>query len=99
MGANSRQVGGNHYHTPIQHWDFVLANEIPYLEAQIIKYVVRWRKKNGIADLEKAQHFLEKLLEYERAQKEPPKATKAGTGSGSNGEGVRAAHPYQLIDE
>lgn len=63
--ANDRQVGGDHYRSPIQHWDYVIANEIPYMEAQIIKYVTRWRKKNGIEDLRKAQHFLQKLIEVE----------------------------------
>ena len=63
--ANDTQVGGDHYRSPIQHWDYVLANEIPYMEAQIIKYVTRWRKKNGVQDLHKARHFLDKLIEYE----------------------------------
>lgn len=62
--ANSRQVGGGHYQEQgIQHWDYVIANHIPYMEAQIIKYVSRWRAKNGLQDLEKALHFLEKLIE------------------------------------
>jgi len=65
MSANEKQVGGEHYRAPIQHWDYVLANKIPYLEAQIIKYVTRWRDKNGVQDLLKAQHFLEKLIEVE----------------------------------
>lgn len=64
-GANERQVGGQHYRTPIQHWDYVLANNIPYLEAQVIKYLTRWRKKGGHADVRKAQHFLQKLFEHE----------------------------------
>lgn len=62
--ANKRQVGGDHYQKQkIQHWDYVLANDIPYMEAQIIRYVSRWRDKNGFEDLEKAGHFLEKLKE------------------------------------
>lgn len=70
MKANEKQVGGDHYmRQKIQHWDYVMANDIPYMEAQIIKYVSRWRHKNGIQDLEKAQHFLEKLLEVERERK------------------------------
>ena len=64
--ANEKQVGGSHYRSPIQHWDYVLANDIPYMEAQIIKYVSRHAKKNGVQDLEKAQHFLEKLIEVEK---------------------------------
>lgn len=62
--ANLGQVGGSHYkRQAIQHWDYVLANNIPYMEAQVIKYVSRWRVKNGVQDLEKARHFLEKLIE------------------------------------
>lgn len=63
VDANRRQVGGTHYHQPIQHWDFVLANGIPYLEAQVIKYVMRHGKKGGAQDLEKAKHFIDKLIE------------------------------------
>ena len=66
MSVNDRQVGGEHYQKQkIQHWDYILANDIPYVEAQIIKYVSRWRDKNGMQDLEKARHFLDKLIEVE----------------------------------
>jgi len=62
--ANDTQVGGNHYKSKgIQPWDYIIANNIPYLEGNVIKYVTRWRDKGGKADLEKAQHYLEKLLE------------------------------------
>jgi hypothetical protein len=64
--ANRRQIGGNHYQKPIQHWDFVIANNMPYMEAQIMKYLCRWREKNGLSDLRKAQHFLEKLIEVNK---------------------------------
>ena len=64
--ANTKQVGGKHYQKPIQHWDFVIANSVPYMEAQIMKYVFRWREKGGLQDLKKAQHFLEKLIEVNR---------------------------------
>lgn len=68
--ANSKQVGGYHYASPIQHWDFVIANDIPYMEAQIMKYVFRHRMKGGVQDLKKAQHFLEKLIEVEAKRAE-----------------------------
>ena len=62
--ANKRQEGGTHYQTKvIQPWDYILANDIPFLEGSIIKYLTRWRDKNGLEDLKKAQHFLEKLIE------------------------------------
>ena len=70
MGANDRQVGGQHYNTPIQHWDYVVANGLGYFEGQITKYVTRWRRKNGLEDLEKARHFLDKLIEVANAEVE-----------------------------
>jgi len=66
LAINRRQVGGEHYlRQRMQHWDYILANQIPYMEAQIIKYCSRWRDKGGLQDLRKAQHFLDKLIEYE----------------------------------
>lgn len=70
MGANDEQVGGGHYKSPIQHWDYVLANELGYFEGQITRYVTRWRKKNGLEDLLKAQHFLTKLIEVTQLELE-----------------------------
>jgi Protein of unknwon function (DUF3310) len=63
MSANDKQVGGGHYRSPIQHWDYVVANRLDYFQGQITKYVTRWRDKGGLADLKKAQHFLEKYIE------------------------------------
>lgn len=66
--ANSAQVGGTHYRSPIQHWDFVVANDLDYFQGQITKYVTRWRKKNGIDDLYKARHFLQKYIEIKEQE-------------------------------
>jgi hypothetical protein len=63
QGANSVQVGGDHYKTEIQTWDYIIANDLGYLEGNIIKYVSRYRKKGGVDDLRKAQHYLQKLIE------------------------------------
>ena len=63
MSANAKQVGGDHYHCEYQHWDFVELNGIGYLEGCATKYVTRWRKKGGCRDLEKALHYVEKLME------------------------------------
>lgn len=68
--ANKRQVAGDHYKSGIQHWDYVIANGLGYFEGQITKYVTRWRKKNGLQDLEKARHFLDKLIETVKAEQE-----------------------------
>ena len=66
--ANERQVGGAHYGSAIQHWDYVIANDLDYFQGQITKYVTRHKKKHGLQDLEKAKHFLEKYIEVERAR-------------------------------
>jgi len=71
--ANEKQVAGSHYKSEIQHWDFVVANDLDYFQGQITKYVCRWKKKNGIQDLEKAAHFLQKYLELAKAS-EPSEA-------------------------
>jgi hypothetical protein len=63
MSANDRQVSGKHYHTEIQPWDFIIANNLGWCEGNIIKYVSRHKEKNGVEDLKKAQHYLEKLIE------------------------------------
>ena len=64
MSALDKQVGGNHYKKyNIQPIEFFIANNIPYAEAAIIKYVLRYQDKNGIEDLEKAKHLIEILIE------------------------------------
>lgn len=63
MEVNDKQIGGDHYkNSAYQHWDFVTDLQIPYLNAAVIKYLTRYRKKNGIEDLEKAVHYLEKAV-------------------------------------
>lgn len=69
MSANDEQVGGTHYKDKsIQPWDYIAANNIGYFEGNIIKYVSRWQSKGGIDDLNKAAHYLEKLIELQRGQ-------------------------------
>lgn len=67
MSANDRQVGGEHYMGSIQHWDFAAQRGYDYFQGQITKYVDRWKNKNGLQDLKKAQHFLEKYIELVEA--------------------------------
>ena len=62
MTKNKKQIGGSHYESPIEPIDFITANEIPFCEANVIKYVSRWRRKNGIEDLEKAKWYIDFLI-------------------------------------
>lgn len=66
MGANDVQVGGQHYTGPYQHWDWAIDVRLGYLDGNASKYVARWRKKNGVEDLDKADHYLDKKLETGR---------------------------------
>ena len=62
--VNSIQVGGTHYKTKFQHWDFdikVLGGR--YLEGCATKYISRWRKKNGLEDLKKSVHYVQKMID------------------------------------
>lgn len=80
MSANNKQVAGDHYKSSIQHWDYVVANDLDYFQAQITKYVTRWKKKNGIQDLKKAQHFLEKYIELNETDPAEPTAAYVNQG-------------------
>jgi hypothetical protein len=71
MPANDRQVGGGHYRVTDgeQHWDRQWRlHGAGYFVGCITKYVERYAHKNGVQDLEKARHFLDKLIELEIAK-------------------------------
>ena len=64
MDSLNKQVGGKHYKTfQIQPIEYIVKNNIPYLEANVIKYVTRHSFKGGKEDIEKAIHYLEFILE------------------------------------
>lgn len=66
MNPMEQQVGGSHYKDmPIQPVEFIHANAMGYLEGNVVKYISRWRKKNGMADLEKARHYIDLLIQLE----------------------------------
>lgn len=56
-------VHPEHYNKGIECWDYILSNNMGFLEGNIIKYVTRYKHKNGKADLLKAKEYLDKLLE------------------------------------
>lgn len=65
MSANDKQVDGEHYQLEIQPWDYITLNRLGYLEGNIIKYVTRHKEKNGVKDLLKAKHYIDKLIEVD----------------------------------
>ncbi|XZE35391.1 DUF3310 domain-containing protein [Pirellulaceae bacterium SH501] len=67
--ANSIQHGGDHYkNLQIEPWDYIAANGLGYFEGSAVKYLTRWKFKNGVEDLKKARHFIDKLIELEDAK-------------------------------
>lgn len=66
MSALQTQVGGEHYKTKgIQPIEYIYENNLGFCEGNVVKYVTRWREKNGLSDLRKAIHYLELLIELE----------------------------------
>ncbi len=63
------QVAGDHYkNMAIQPVQYIHRNGLGFCEGSIIKYVSRWRGKNGLQDLKKARHFLDLLIEMESGE-------------------------------
>jgi hypothetical protein len=69
-GALAKQIGGNHYaEMKIQPVEFITANELGFLEGNIVKYVCRHHAKNGAEDIKKAIHYCEMLLQTKYGEK------------------------------
>lgn len=66
MKPTDRQEGGSHYKKyGIQPIEFIHKNNIPFIEANVIKYVIRHKEKNGLEDLKKAKHYIDMLIQLE----------------------------------
>ena len=73
MSAIDKQIGGDHYKgMAIQPIQYIQANKLTYIEGNIVKYISRWREKNGIEDLLKIKHYVEFLIEEETKTKQQP---------------------------
>lgn len=65
------QVGGDHYKSmAIQPVEFCMKNNLNFCVSSAIKYLCRYKSKNGKQDLEKARHFINLLIELEYPEKE-----------------------------
>ena len=68
-----------HYQHKIQPWDYILANNLGYLEGNVVKYISRWKQKGGMDDLAKARHYIDKLIEVELNGEQRPKPSHIQT--------------------
>lgn len=70
--AACTQVGGDHYvKRAIGPWDVWAEYGMNAFEGAVLKYLLRWRDKNGVEDLKKARHTLDKLIELEESRRDP----------------------------
>ena len=72
LKVNDIQHGGDHYkkYGDLQPWDVITQWKLGYLDGTALKYIARWKDKNGIEDLRKAIHFLQKTIDvYEQDKK------------------------------
>jgi hypothetical protein len=73
-GPDATQVGGTHYRDlEIQPWDVLphwLGREgfRAFLAGNVVKYLARYPRKGGLQDLEKARHYLDKLIAVMEAE-------------------------------
>ena len=66
-----KQIGGSHYkNMVIQPYEFISKNELTFFQGNVIKYVCRYKQKNGIQDLEKVIHYCQlEILKLKDAKK------------------------------
>ena len=56
----------SHYNKGIEMWDYAHSHhDLNFFEGNIVKYITRWKDKNGVEDLHKAKQYLDKLIELE----------------------------------
>jgi len=69
MKSYKKQIGGNHYlKYKIQPIEFIIKNNIGFVEGNILKYILRFKEKGGVQDLEKAKHYIELLIDSSKGK-------------------------------
>ena len=60
------QIDGNHYkNLKIQPIEYIIENNLNYCQGNAIKYLTRYKDKNGLEDLKKARHYIDLLIQLE----------------------------------
>lgn len=97
------QIGGSHYKDlKIQPIEYIRANNLGFFEGNIIKYVTRWRSKNGVEDLKKVIHYAQMLIEFEEKENgsssNRPQRIVSKPGDCDSGVGVPSVHSRRADD-
>ena len=57
----------DHYNKgEIEVWDFIADQKLDFYEGNIVKYICRWKTKNGVEDLLKVKEYIDKYLEVQQ---------------------------------
>jgi len=60
--ANDKIHHPKHYTQGVECWDYIVSHEMGYLEGNVIKYITRYKYKDGLNDLLKARAYLDRLI-------------------------------------
>lgn len=64
MSALDIQIGGSHYRNKgIQPIELIVALNLNFIEGNIVKYITRYKEKNGVQDLMKCIHYSQLAIE------------------------------------
>lgn len=59
-------INPSYYKKGIETTDYIVSHDMNYVEGNIIKYVTRYKEKNGLQDLLKAEWYLNRLIKETR---------------------------------
>lgn len=63
--VDDNKITPEYYGNEIDVIKFVMSNNLDFMQGNIIKYIVRYKNKNGLEDLLKARQYLDRLIEEE----------------------------------
>ena len=66
LSAFDTQVGGDHYKkqgASMQPWAIIDAWGLDFYAGNVLKYILRHQYKDGVEDLKKARHYLDRMIE------------------------------------
>jgi hypothetical protein len=56
------KINPSYYREGIETVDYIESHGMDYMQGNVIKYVTRYKMKNGLEDLKKAQWYLKRLI-------------------------------------
>lgn len=71
--AKSSKIKPSYYGSGFDVIEFCLRNNLTFMQGNVIKYVTRYKNKNGIEDLEKAKEYIDRLIEFEKRKENEQK--------------------------